>query len=134
MTAPDLECRAVTKTFGGVRAVDGVTLAVPRASLCALIGPNGAGKTTLFNVATNLFAPTSGEVCFFGKNTAGMTPQRLAALGSHPYFSDRARISRVDNAGERDGRWAFTPPLVSSCADVLDPQISIGGIAANGDR
>jgi branched-chain amino acid transport system ATP-binding protein len=81
MTALALECRTVTKTFGGVRAVDGVTLAVPRASLCALIGPNGAGKTTLFNVATNLFAPTSGEVCFFGERTAGMTPQHLATLG-----------------------------------------------------
>jgi branched-chain amino acid transport system ATP-binding protein len=58
-----------------------VSLAVPPGSLCALIGPNGAGKTTLFNVATNLFAPTSGEVRFFGDNAAGLSPQRVAALG-----------------------------------------------------
>jgi branched-chain amino acid transport system ATP-binding protein len=81
LTAPALECHAVTKIFGGLRAVDDVTLAVPCDSLCALIGPNGAGKTTLFNVATNLFAPTSGEVCFFGENAAGQTPQRIAARG-----------------------------------------------------
>ncbi len=81
MTAPALECRAVTKIFGGLHAVDDVSLMVPSGSLCALIGPNGAGKTTLFNVATNLFAPTSGEVRFFGDNAAGLPPQRVAALG-----------------------------------------------------
>ena len=81
MTAPALACRAVTKIFGGLHAVDDVTLAVPCGSLCALIGPNGAGKTTLFNVATNLFAPTAGEVHFFGENAAGQTPHRIAARG-----------------------------------------------------
>ena len=81
MTSPALACHAVSKTFGGLRAVDEVTLAVPRGALCALIGPNGAGKTTLFNVATNLFAPTSGAVAFFGENAAGLTPQRIAARG-----------------------------------------------------
>jgi branched-chain amino acid transport system ATP-binding protein len=81
VSAPALACRAVTKIFGGLRAVDEVTLAVPCGSLCALIGPNGAGKTTLFNVATNLFAPTSGEIRFFGENAAGQTPQRIAARG-----------------------------------------------------
>ncbi len=81
MTVPSLECRAVTKIFGGLRAVDDVTLTVASGSLCALIGPNGAGKTTLFNVATKLFAPTSGEVRFFGDNAAGLTPQRVAARG-----------------------------------------------------
>ena len=80
MTAA-LECRAVTKTFGGVRAVSEVSLAVPDGSLCALIGPNGAGKTTLFNMATNLFPPTSGEVLFFGAGTTGLAPHEIAALG-----------------------------------------------------
>lgn len=81
MTAPALECQMVTKMFGGVRAVDEVTLHVPDGSLCALIGPNGAGKTTLFNVATNLLAPSSGAVRFFGEDAAGLTPQRIAAAG-----------------------------------------------------
>jgi branched-chain amino acid transport system ATP-binding protein len=81
MTAPALEWRAVSKTFGGVRAVDEVSITVPSGSLCALIGPNGAGKTTLFNVATNLFTPSSGEVLFFGKSAAGRSPHQIAADG-----------------------------------------------------
>jgi branched-chain amino acid transport system ATP-binding protein len=81
MTVPALECRAVSKTFGGVHAVDEVSIVVPDGSLCALIGPNGAGKTTLFNVATNLFAPSSGEVFFFGKSAAGRSPHQIAADG-----------------------------------------------------
>jgi branched-chain amino acid transport system ATP-binding protein len=81
MTPPALECRSVSKIFGGVMAVDNVSLTVPSGSVCALIGPNGAGKTTLFNVATNLYAPSSGEVSFFGKNVAGLAGHHIAALG-----------------------------------------------------
>jgi branched-chain amino acid transport system ATP-binding protein len=80
-TALALECRAVSKTFGGVRAIDDVSFAVPDGSLTALIGPNGAGKTTLFNAATNLFPPSSGEVLFFGAPAAGMSPHQIAAAG-----------------------------------------------------
>jgi branched-chain amino acid transport system ATP-binding protein len=78
---PALECRAVSKTFGGVHAIEEVSFAVPAGSLTALIGPNGAGKTTLFNIATNLFPPSSGEVLFFGKPAARMSPHRIAADG-----------------------------------------------------
>jgi branched-chain amino acid transport system ATP-binding protein len=81
VTIPALECRAVSKIFGGLRAVDDVSLTVPVGSLCALIGPNGAGKTTLFNIATNLFPPSSGEFRFFGNNVAGLSSHRIAALG-----------------------------------------------------
>ncbi|HUI96943.1 MAG TPA: ABC transporter ATP-binding protein [Xanthobacteraceae bacterium] len=78
---PALECRAVSRTFGGVHAVAEVSFAVPPGSLCALIGPNGAGKTTLFNMATNLFPPTSGQVLFFGRSAAGRAPHQIAADG-----------------------------------------------------
>lgn len=81
MIAPALECRSVSKIFGGVLAVDDVTLSAPSGSVSALIGPNGAGKTTLFNVATNLYAPSSGEVRFFGKQVAGLSAHHIAALG-----------------------------------------------------
>jgi branched-chain amino acid transport system ATP-binding protein len=81
VTSPALECRAVSKSFAGVHAVEDVTFAVAQGSLCALIGPNGAGKTTLFNVATNLFSPTSGEVLFFGTPAAGRSPHQIAADG-----------------------------------------------------
>jgi branched-chain amino acid transport system ATP-binding protein len=78
---PALECRAVSRTFGGVHAVQDVSLTVPPGSLCALIGPNGAGKTTLFNMATNLFPPTTGEILFFGRRAAGRAPHQIAADG-----------------------------------------------------
>jgi branched-chain amino acid transport system ATP-binding protein len=81
MIAPALECRSVSKIFGGVLAVDDVSLTAPSGSVSALIGPNGAGKTTLFNVATNLYAPSSGEVRFFGEQVAGLSAHRIAALG-----------------------------------------------------
>jgi branched-chain amino acid transport system ATP-binding protein len=81
MSVAALECCAVSKNFGGLRAVDEVTLTVPVGALCALIGPNGAGKTTLFNLATNLVPPTSGAVSFFGEDAAGLAPQRIAARG-----------------------------------------------------
>ena len=81
MTAPALECRSVSKIFGGVLAVDDVSLTAPSGSVSALIGPNGAGKTTLFNVATNLYVPSSGEVNFFGKNVAGLRRHQIAARG-----------------------------------------------------
>jgi branched-chain amino acid transport system ATP-binding protein len=81
MLAPAFECRSVSKIFGGVLAVDDVSLIVPSGSVSALIGPNGAGKTTLFNVATNLHTPSSGDVRFFGKTVAGLSAHHIAALG-----------------------------------------------------
>ena len=81
MSVPVLECRSVSKIFGGVLAVDNVSFAAPMGSICALIGPNGAGKTTLFNVATNLYEPSSGDVCVFGEPVAGLQSHEVAARG-----------------------------------------------------
>src|SRR5581483_8484404 len=71
----------ICKNFGGLLAVDNVSFAIPAGSLSALIGPNGAGKTTVFNMVTNLFPPSAGEVRFFGQSIAGITPHRIAGLG-----------------------------------------------------
>jgi branched-chain amino acid transport system ATP-binding protein len=81
VSTPALEAVRIAKNFGGVRAVDDVSFAIAPGSLSALIGPNGAGKTTVFNMVTNLFPPSAGEVRFFGKNLAGLSPHRIAALG-----------------------------------------------------
>ncbi len=81
MTTPALEVAAVSRRFGGLLAVDGVTFSIAQGGLSALIGPNGAGKTTLFNAITNLFPPTSGEVRFMGRSLTGLDARRIAGLG-----------------------------------------------------
>src|SRR5271166_2593625 len=81
MNAPALNVVNVTKKFGGLAAVSNVTLEVPDGSVTALIGPNGAGKTTLFNLITNLFPPTSGEMYFYGASLDRLSPRRIAGLG-----------------------------------------------------
>ena len=59
-----LKVENVTMQFGGVVAVDNLTMEVNEGEIVALIGPNGAGKTTAFNVITGVYAPTNGRVCF----------------------------------------------------------------------
>ena len=81
MNAPALAATGLCKSFGGLRAIDEVSFAVPDGSLTALIGPNGAGKTTLFNLMTNLFVADAGETRFYGTALAGLTPSGIAALG-----------------------------------------------------
>lgn len=76
-----LDVRGVTKTFGGVTAVDDVTFEVAEATVTALIGPNGAGKTTLFNAMTGFGRPDRGTVTFDGTAVQGLTPHRVARLG-----------------------------------------------------
>jgi branched-chain amino acid transport system ATP-binding protein len=76
-----LELTDLTKRFGGLVAVDGVSLSIKRGEVFALIGPNGAGKTTLFNSVTGLFQPTSGTVVFDGKEITGSKPHVVARQG-----------------------------------------------------
>ena len=67
--------------FGGIRAVDGVSLAIDGGRITGLIGPNGAGKTTLFNVIAGVYRPTSGSVFLDGENVTGLKPHELCAMG-----------------------------------------------------
>ena len=76
-----LECRDVTKSFGGVHAVRGMSLSVPEGRIVALIGPNGAGKTTLFNCITGLLPRDAGEIRFRGRPVTARGLQQTAALG-----------------------------------------------------
>ena len=76
-----LEARDLRKAFGGVRAVDGCSFAVPRGKISGLIGPNGSGKTTTFNLLTGLAAPDGGEVLYRGESLAGLKPYQIFRRG-----------------------------------------------------
>lgn len=99
------------KWFGGVRAVDGVSIHITKGSITGLIGPNGAGKTTLFNVIAGHNKPTSGTVRLEGRDITGMEPHQLFAAGllrtfqiahEFPTLSVRENLMTVpqDQAGE----------------------------------
>ena len=78
---PLLEVDNVTKRFGGIVALDGVSLVAEPGEIVGLIGPNGAGKTTAFNVITRLYTPDEGEIRFEGENLLGTSPSGVVRRG-----------------------------------------------------
>ncbi len=76
-----LKVENVHKSFGGILALNGVTLSVEPNSITGLIGPNGSGKSTLFNVISGFYSKDRGEIYFKGKKIEGIEPYRIAMLG-----------------------------------------------------
>ncbi len=76
-----LRLEGLTRRFGGLVAVDSVTLDVAAEGVTAVIGPNGAGKTTLFNMISGFVPPSAGRVLFEGEDITGRPPERIAARG-----------------------------------------------------
>lgn len=76
-----LAARGIAKRFGGLKAVDGVTIAVRDRTLHALIGPNGAGKTTAFNLISGMYRPDTGTVTLANRSIAGFAPERICEAG-----------------------------------------------------
>jgi branched-chain amino acid transport system ATP-binding protein len=76
-----LEIKGVTKSFGGVKAVDDVSVKVEENTLLGIIGPNGSGKTTLVNIITGFIKPDKGSVLFKGKELIGLPPYTITNLG-----------------------------------------------------
>ncbi|MFM2443196.1 MAG: hypothetical protein RJB09_382, partial [Pseudomonadota bacterium] len=81
MTAPILELKHLTRHFGGIRAVDDVSLQLFPGEIVGLIGPNGAGKTTLVNLISGFLQASSGQVIFNGEDITRVKPQRIARKG-----------------------------------------------------
>jgi len=76
-----LEVRNLSISFGGLKAVEDVSLTVPAGSITSLIGPNGAGKSTLFGLISGFLRPDSGSVRFSGRDITGLAPYRICRLG-----------------------------------------------------
>ena len=76
-----LKIEGLTKIFGGLTALQGVSFSIAAGEITGIIGPNGAGKTTLFNIVTGIYDPTSGKVYYGGKDITGIPPEKLARLG-----------------------------------------------------
>ena len=90
-----LELQDVTRTFGGVVALDRVSLAVAEGEIAGLIGPNGAGKTTAFNVVTRLYAPDGGRIGFAGKDLLSVPAYRVVAQGIARTFQNLALFQHM---------------------------------------
>jgi len=95
-----LEVRGLAKSFGGVQAVAGVNLSMPRGEIRALIGPNGAGKTTFFNMLTGQLRADRGEVRFKGERLSGLAPHTVWRRGVSRTFQITATfvtLTAVEN-------------------------------------
>jgi branched-chain amino acid transport system permease protein len=78
---PLLDIKGLAKSFGGIKAVNGIDLSVMPGSIVAIIGPNGSGKTTFFNLITGLTEPDGGQVLLAGENITGLKPHRIVEKG-----------------------------------------------------
>lgn len=88
-----LEIYDVYKRFGGIPALDGVSLSVEEGKIHGVIGPNGAGKTTMFNVINGVYTPEKGTILFKGREIAGLKPNKIANMGIGRTF----QVPRVFN-------------------------------------
>jgi branched-chain amino acid transport system ATP-binding protein len=79
--APILRTEGLTMRFGGLTAVNNVSLTIPRGEIRAIIGPNGAGKSTFFNCVTGVLRPTGGRIYVNGEDVAGLPPHRISHKG-----------------------------------------------------
>ena len=92
--------RDLSKHFGGLKAIDNVSIKLSKGSITGLIGPNGAGKTTLFNTIAGLYAPTGGTVLLDGEDITGLKPHQLFAKGLLRTFQiahEYSRMSVIEN-------------------------------------
>ena|GEM_PF-961826 len=124
---PALEVRDVWVRFGGVQALQAVSMTVPRGTVIGLIGPNGAGKTTLFNVLSGLQRPERGRVVLAGRDVTALGPHRRARLGLGRTFqrlelfwslsvADNVRVSA--ESGVQWWRWAAVRRLLRRGLDI----------------
>jgi branched-chain amino acid transport system ATP-binding protein len=95
MAVPFLEVEALTKSFGGLRAVDNIQFRMEKKEILGLIGPNGAGKTTLLRLITGILKPDSGSVRFQGKQLVGLKTWDIVNMGVACTFQNMRPFRRL---------------------------------------
>lgn len=93
-----LAAKDIGISFGGVKAIDGVSFAVSPGQILSIIGPNGAGKTTLFNIVSGVYERDQGQVELSGEDVTGLTPDKLAARGMSRTFQNLQIFQRMTAA------------------------------------
>jgi branched-chain amino acid transport system ATP-binding protein len=129
-----LEVHALSKSFGGLKAVDGASLAVRSGEIVGLIGPNGAGKTTLFATIAGFHKPDAGSVAFEGRDITGLAPHKVCAAGlvrtfqvTQPFASITVRENIMVGA-------YFRTPRRTTAAQLAESVATIVGMAGQLDR
>ena len=97
-----LDVQHVTMRFGGITAVNDLSMRIPTGSITGLIGPNGAGKTTAFNVISGFYNPQEGDILFKGHSVKGFPPHRICRAGMARTFQN-IRLFGSETALEGEG-------------------------------
>ena len=92
-----LTCQDVSINFGGVKAVQNVSLDIQKGSVTSIIGPNGAGKTTFFNIISGVYKPTSGKVLLDGEDITSLPQHEVSKKGMARTFQNIRLFSQLDN-------------------------------------
>ncbi len=139
-----LKVQNVSRQFGSLVAVNGVSLTVEPGELRAVIGPNGAGKTTFFNLISGFFPPSSGSIVFDGQDITALPPHKRVGLGMARTFQitqifpelsvrENLRIPVEVAAGHRLSPWQSRDSAGESRARVID-LMEMGGLTDKADR
>jgi branched-chain amino acid transport system ATP-binding protein len=137
-----LAIRSLSKTFGGVRAVNGVSFEIAQGEFLAMIGPNGAGKSTCFNMINGQLRPDSGEILLGGRNIAGLEARDIWRLGVGRTFQvaatfgsmtvvENVQMALISHARETYGLWR---PAASLHRDRALDLLSQVGMEAAAER
>ncbi|HWX49910.1 MAG TPA: ABC transporter ATP-binding protein [Roseomonas sp.] len=138
---PALEAEGLVKSWGGVRAVDGVSFALAPGEMLALIGPNGAGKSTCFNMLNGQIQPDTGRVRLAGRDVTGLPPRAVWRLGVGRTFQitatfasmtvlDNVRMALLSHARRLFGLWRPAAHLFTAEAEALLARVGMAGQAA----
>jgi branched-chain amino acid transport system ATP-binding protein len=119
-----LEVEALAKSFGGIRAVRGVSFAVARRDIVGIIGPNGSGKSTLFNLISGRIAPDAGRVLLDGREVTGLGAWRIARAGlgrtfQIPSLFDNMTVRENLFAAAVEGDWRGAPERAQEALELL---------------